>query len=289
MASSRWAARSDDTFTAHSPAIGFRIWRPKRVQAMRHAHTHPDIELNWLLEGRVEYIIAGRRAFIEAGQLGVFWGGVPHQSICNFDIKRGVWITVPLAWFLGCRFSNQLATHIMSGHLLTQPFPAERAEQWLKDFTAGRRQSRLVLLELEAVLERMALGAALGLAGESRPAHLASAPSPQDTKRIDSITSFLAANYREPLSIADIASHAGLHPKHLMTIFRKSTGMTVKRYLMGLRLAHAQRLLTTSKMHIIDIAMESGFGSLNRFYVAFSRHTGERPLKYRKLHAHDAV
>lgn len=37
------------------------------------------------------------------------------------------------------------------------------------------------------------------------------------------------------------------------------------------RLFHARRLLATSSLKILDIAQESGFGSLSRFNQAFTR------------------
>jgi len=62
------------------------------------------------------------------------------------------------------------------------------------------------------------------------------------------------------------------------------SGMTVKTYLMGLRLAHAQRLLATTRMNILNIALDSGFGSLGPFYAAFTCHCGQTPSHYRRQH-----
>src|SRR5258708_3598512 len=145
------------TPTTHEPALGFRVWRIKSPLSMHQAHSHPDIEMNWLPAGSLQYVMAGKRASITAGQLGIFWGGVPHQLIESQNVDGGIWLTLPLAWFLRCGFSNDFAARLMTGKLFTIAVAQERTNQWLEDFQAGANRRRLVLLELEALIERLAL------------------------------------------------------------------------------------------------------------------------------------
>lgn len=51
---------------------------------------------------------------------------------------------------------------------------------------------------------------------------------------------------------------------------------------MDQRVSHAQRLLTTTDMKVVDIALDSGFPSPARFYAAFKRNAGQSPAKYRR-------
>jgi AraC family transcriptional regulator, melibiose operon regulatory protein len=244
---------------------------------MGAAHTHPDIELNWIPTGYLDYAIAGNRTVVEAGELGIFWGGVPHQLLETSSGGRdGVWLTLPLSWFLSCAFSNDFATRLMGGELVTAKVESFRIKQWEKDFKAGTRTQRLVLLELEATLERIALMS-------SREHQKTKAQvAPEEVSFMERITSFLAQHFREPLTIQTIADAIGLHPKYLMNVFKGSCGISVKTYLLHLRLAHAQRLLSTTPLSILDVAMDSGFGSLSRFYDTFACYVGERPLTYRQ-------
>jgi len=53
-------------------------------------------------------------------------------------------------------------------------------------------------------------------------------------------------------------------------------------YLNRLRLTHAQRLLATTNMKIVDIALDAGFASLSRFYSTFSSACHCTPTTYRK-------
>lgn len=263
--------------TAHELAFGFALWSVNEVPPMGIAHTHPDIELNWIPSGHLEYVIAGKRALIRAGELGIFWGGVPHQvrEASNAG-PGGTWLTLPLSWFLSCRFSNDFAARLMAGELVTAPVESIRVAQWDKDFKAGLHGQHLILLELEALLERIALSSSL------EPQKPPSRSLPETLGFMEGITSFLAAHFREPLTIQDIAEAAGLHPNYLMTAFKQACGITVKTYLLHLRLAHAQRLLSTTPISILDVAIDSGFGSLSRFYDSFALYVGERPLVYRR-------
>jgi AraC-like DNA-binding protein len=82
--------------------------------------------------------------------------------------------------------------------------------------------------------------------------------------------------------MADLGAALRLHPKYAMTVFKRRTGRSVRRYVLDLRLAHAQRLLAAGNRSVLEIAMASGFGSLAAFYAAFRRDLGERPLAYRR-------
>jgi AraC-like DNA-binding protein len=82
--------------------------------------------------------------------------------------------------------------------------------------------------------------------------------------------------------MAEVAQAVGLHPNYAMSLFRRECGVTIWQYLLRLRLSHAQVLLLTSDKSVLSIALESGFGSLPRFYAAFSRESGMSPGEYRR-------
>lgn len=265
----------------HEGALGFRIWRQEYTGRMEVPHTHPDIEVNFLFDGDFSYLHGGAVVPITAGRFTVLWGGVPHQTIGRGIVSRGIWITLPLAWFLQWRLPNGMHDRLLAGEIVAAaPDANDRLtlERWLADAESGEADRRHVLqLEMEARFHRLAL--AMPRRGGRTP--VAAEGSGQMTR----ITQFIAEHYREPLSVQAIARHAGLHPKYLMRIFKKLCGVSVWEYLTRLRVSHAQRLLITSDMKVLDVAMESGFSSVAPFYAAFAAHTrGIRPLAYRRQH-----
>jgi AraC-like DNA-binding protein len=245
------------------------------------AHTHPDIEINYLFRGGFSYLHGGAATRVEAGRFTILWGGVPHQVLPPGLIDEGVWITLPLAWFLEWRLPNGLHDRLLAGDIISAPpAAADRAllERWLDDAESGDpRRRRVLQLEMEARIHRLAL---------DLPRRRAEAPaSPGGSAQMAGITRHIAQHYREPIAVRDIAAAVGLHPKYLMRVFKRQCGVGVWEYVTRLRVSHAQRLLITGDAKVVDVAMESGFSSLAPFYAAFARHSrGIRPLAYRRQH-----
>lgn len=85
---------------------------------------------------------------------------------------------------------------------------------------------------------------------------------------------FVAKNFREDICSADIALSADIHPKYAMSVFKKSTGMTLNEYVSLLRLSYAQAQLMREDASVLEVAMDSGFGSLSAFNNASARSRG---------------
>jgi AraC-like DNA-binding protein len=110
-----------------------------------------------------------------------------------------------------------------------------------------------------------------------------SIPDPIPFSRVRAICDFVADNFRDEIGIAEIAGSADLHPKYAMSIFRRSTGMTLNEYLNLLRLSYAQAMLITDEeANVLHVAMESGFGSLSAFNKSFRRIAGKSPSDFRR-------
>jgi transcriptional regulator GlxA family with amidase domain len=60
--------------------------------------------------------------------------------------------------------------------------------------------------------------------------------------------------------------------------------MTLSTYLTRLRVSQAQHLLISTDWEISRIALESGFGSISRFYEAFKAVSGRTLRQYRLVH-----
>ena len=269
----------------HEPAMGFRVWRTQPSQMMEMPHTHPDIEINFLFRGgRLRYLHGGDVHVLESERLAVLWGGVPHQTLAPGIMGNGLWITLPLTWFLQWELPNDLTRRLLTGEIIQgAPLEGEHRimERWLEDHASGATtRRRVLLLEIEARLHRLALE-------QTRPARRkkSTVSISKGLGHIARITGFLAEHYREPLSVKTIAQNVGLHPKYLMRTFKKNCRLGVWEYLTRLRVSHAQRLLIATDLKVLDVAMESGFSSVAPFYTAFAlRSGGLSPLIYRRRH-----
>jgi AraC family transcriptional regulator len=80
-------------------------------------------------------------------------------------------------------------------------------------------------------------------------------------RQLSIATSLMRERLQEGLSLAELATSVGLSESHFARAFRTRMGVPPHRYLMGLRLDQAQRLLRASDMSIAEVATYSGFSS----------------------------
>ena len=68
--------------------------------------------------------------------------------------------------------------------------------------------------------------------------------------------------------------------------FRKELGISPIQYLQRIRIGEAQTLLGSSDLSIRDIALRVGYNSAENMYLAFRKHTGMSPSRYRDAQKH---
>lgn len=85
------------------------------------------------------------------------------------------------------------------------------------------------------------------------------------------------------VTIADMARVAGLSPSAFIRSFKRATGMTPHRFVLQERIERARRLLASSDLPIVEIALMLGFSSQSHFGAAFRAIAGQSPSVYRKL------
>lgn len=258
---------------------------------MQRPDRHNEIELNLLKHGSLTYLLGGNTVTIPAGRLAVFWAGIPHQIISSKNNTEYYVATIPLAWFLQCRFPAHFVDAILHARVVLDPEPQIRGgdlemfERWVQDFKVPNPQrQRIAFLEIEARLFRfaMAVPASAAVARGAKTAH----PIMQagGLNRAEQIALYIAQHYTEPLTAEQISKSVGLHPNYAMTLFKQVMGVTMVDFLTQHRVSHAQRLLATTDDKIIEVAYSAGFGSSSRFHDAFTRSCGCPPKQYRKEH-----
>jgi AraC-like DNA-binding protein len=98
---------------------------------------------------------------------------------------------------------------------------------------------------------------------------------------LDRACRVIQSRLSESLSLADLASPAGVSPAHLTRLFRAEMGVTATDYLRRCRLDRALYLLTQSDVPIKEIACEIGIPDLHAFNKAIRRGFGLAPRELR--------
>jgi LacI family transcriptional regulator len=83
------------------------------------------------------------------------------------------------------------------------------------------------------------------------------------------------------LSVDDVVAHGRVPRRSLERAFRDELQRTILHEILRVRVNHAQKLLETTPHSVTDIAIRSGFASLNHFYRVFRDRTGLTPRAFR--------
>jgi transcriptional regulator GlxA family with amidase domain len=86
----------------------------------------------------------------------------------------------------------------------------------------------------------------------------------------------------EPLTVEELARHAGYSPRSFARRFRAETGTTPLQWLIGRRVAEAQRLLEGTDAGVEEVAARCGFGGPVALRQHFGRVVGTSPTAYRR-------
>jgi AraC family transcriptional regulator, melibiose operon regulatory protein len=259
-----------------SQGLSAGVGAPAPMQDLR---THGDIVINFVGSGAVRYFMGGRFVEIASGALAVFWAAMPHQLVEVEPKSELIWVHVPLVTVLRWGLGGAFMRKVLAGEVVidsqSPSWDGELTRRWISDVqSADPVTLRTCELEVEARMRRLAW----------KRQHKTAPRSVEHKARrqVEAITAFLAESYKDDISTADIGHAVSLHPNYAMTLFRRECGMSIWQYLIRLRLSHAQLALLSTDKTVLAIALESGFGSLARFYAAFTRECGMSPGEFRK-------
>lgn len=101
-------------------------------------------------------------------------------------------------------------------------------------------------------------------------------------QQINKAFEYIEKNFPLQVTLKDASNAAGFSEYYFSRLFKEYTGQSFLSYLNTYRIKHAEKLLKSTEMPVLDIAMESGFNSLPTFNRIFKRVKGCSPTFYRK-------
>lgn len=99
---------------------------------------------------------------------------------------------------------------------------------------------------------------------------------------LDKAMRYINENYKNNISLDDVAAECYVNKFYLSHLFNKFKGMSVGKYVLNLKMDEAKRLLETTNLSVNVIAERSGFTDPNYFSRTFKKELGLSPLQYRK-------
>jgi YesN/AraC family two-component response regulator len=101
--------------------------------------------------------------------------------------------------------------------------------------------------------------------------------------QIEKAVQLIRHQYWDRVSLGRLAREIGMSKFRLSHRFTQVMGISLRAYLLMVRLERGKELLTTGDASITEVAQAVGFADLPRFDKLFKRYTGLTPSAYRSL------
>ena len=138
-------------------------------------------------------------------------------------------------------------------------------------FEAFAKNDSLRERELSILLERLLIEASRAVENEAL-----------EKISLSKSVRFINENYPSKIKITDLAKMENMCMTSYNLLFKQQMGLTPTKYIMKLRLEHAQSLLESTSLSIDEIGTLCGYSDINFFSRAFKSFAGLSPSNYRK-------
>ena len=250
-------------------------------------HFHDKFEIYYLISGKRYYFIKDRTFLIKKGHLVFIGAGEPHKT-SDADIPDHERILVYFAREF-VKMQNPSMDAVLE--LLEQKkyyvlSLTIKEQQYVETiFNEMNMEAEKQLLGYEICLQGLLMKLLAFIArctGDNDESSLVSHKPKHD--KVSEIVQYINANYMEALSVPVISERFFTSQYYLSRIFKETTGFTLVEYINNVRVNEAKKLLSQTGLKAIQVAEETGFGSLAHFNRVFKAAAGCSPLNYRKLY-----
>lgn len=98
------------------------------------------------------------------------------------------------------------------------------------------------------------------------------------------VKDYVFRNLQSEIKVSDMAEQFAMNPDYLSFLFHKSTGKTIRRYVLEEKVKAAQSMLMYTDNSLQEIAFALNFSSQSHFSTVFRKITGVTPREYRDMY-----
>ncbi|RFS20059.1 AraC family transcriptional regulator [Chitinophaga silvatica] len=264
------------------------LWSPYHTQPC--FHSHPELELVFILEGFGKRIIGNKIEPFEAGDMVFVGSNVPH-----------LWLSDPAFYEEGSELRSKVIVTYINPKAFIEVFDSikefESIREMIKQSSKGIRifgETRKVIAEklislsnIEGFEKVNGLLQIMNIISVSNEKEFIFNNYETDyyddlyPDRLVDVIKFLKENLHEQITLRQVADIASMTEQSFCRFFKKRTQKNFSRYLSDLRIVHACHLLVQSDNSIREIAGQCGYSSASHFCKVFKEHTGVSPLQYK--------
>lgn len=247
-------------------------------------HYHNSFEFFYLCEGELDYHIENSTYHMQKGSIVMMKPGILHWAgdYKKPDRKR-ILLYLKKQFFQEILkekpdfldfFDKQYVFLTINQQRKVEELFDQLFEEYYRDSGTNMIFVKALVVQLFCLIDRYTSETAYE---KSLPAAAKILP-----EKIQNAIQYIEKNYAENLTLAATAAFIGTHPNHLSRTFKQCTNYTFSAYVQQVKLKHAADLLLHTDLNITQIALDTGYNSLNHFCKSFKKLKGISPLKFRK-------
>jgi AraC-like DNA-binding protein len=254
-------------------------------------HYHPELELIHIEQGSGTQFVGDNIQNFQSGDLLLIGPNLPHYWRCDekyFQRESKLYAQATVVHFsediFGKAFlelpENKAISELLFKAKLGMKLSGEGTEK-VKELLRNllNQTSGNPVISLLQILEMLAHCSEVKLLSNTQYQH---EYDQYDTDRINQIYQYSISHFQKKISIEEISEVANISPHSFCRYFKSRSRKTYSQFLLELRIGHACKLLSETKLPVAQVCFESGFNNFANFNKYFKVHTGKSPLLYQK-------
>ncbi|MCJ8210029.1 AraC family transcriptional regulator [Mucilaginibacter sp. RS28] len=255
-------------------------------------HYHPELELHYIIKGEGVRFIGNKINNFSAGEIVLLGENLPHCWRCkeeyfqnNPDLNVEAIVVHFLPEFLGPQMLNLPETFQMAkmferakNGLMVKPHARKQIAKLMEETLQANNLTRII--SLLKIFDILIDEENTDLITTNPQTFLSS--NEAEIVRLKKIYSYTLTNYKNEISLEEIASISNLSVTSFCRYFKLMTKKTYYDFLTEIRISHAYRMLIENKLPTEVICYECGFNNVSNFYRHFKKVTKMTPLAYKR-------
>lgn len=283
------ALRAGNRLIAHSQDIGWRslhaaILEEAPLHAVERPIRHPSLiyhlsrptQVTRKVEGaaRETALIGPRRICLTPGEATTAWQHSGHPEILQVYLRQSVY-EAAVSEIYGCDSSG---AELVPRFAILDPLLEQLAIAISNALRDGSAEDGLYI---DTIAQMMAVHLARTHSSRSRPVRILPA-KPLAGWKMRRVIEFIEDNLEGDLSLQAMAAEVDISPLYLARAFKAAIGQSPHQYVLTRRIERAKELLRNTDLHVVDVALSSGFSSQSHLAHWFIRQVGVSPALYRR-------
>ena len=243
-------------------------------------HWHKELEMIYMIKGHLDVTVNGKKRSLDDDGLLFCNSEDIHTTNIEDDNRHNRYIVVQLSYEYLREFCDKVDG--LSFNVDSNPKAAERIKESLRklvDYCENGKYQYVNLLKYSEILKIYHV--LLSECSTSKKnAYLSK--SPGNFSYAKRVLEYIGENYKNEISLNDMADLVGLSPAYFSKYFKNITGTSFTHYLNGIRLDYAIKDMLARNSSVTEAALENGFPNVKSFITMCKKVYGSTPAQYKK-------